>query len=437
LRDDDTLTMAKNQAPIVLNPFVWFSDPDGDNIMIDREADNADLIRQEIDYVNKKFTITPVRDQVGLTAITFRANDLVDAAPGFDRVGRKARSLSTMDDNERVVGPRRDLITQYRFIVKLIDGKRPLVVDDGIPMKVFNEDQDSILVGDLDNFVSDPDGGALTFTAMDIPDQFLKVMIDKDTHELRVGSALKDFWSKDTLWFTIKAKSAKELTAFANVRVLINSVNDAPQEFTLLTPEHRAWIDNIEVQTLNFTWEESQQNQWEIGKITYKLYCYMNQDLQNFIEVPVDEPKWSVGRLEFIDMLKGNLAELKNYTWWVKAFDEEGVSVSSTDKFTFIIPSVGVEMEYNTIPTKLTFDGNYPNPFNGLTTVKFGVPTNTTVDVTVWDMSGRRIATLAQGRVIAGWHTATWNANALPTGLYFIRITAGSEQIMKKAVLIK
>lgn len=439
LRDDDILTMSKNQAPIVLNPFNWFVDPDGDAVMIDREADNADLLRHDIDYENNKFTITPIFNQIGSTVFTFRANDLVDRAPGFDGLRKRtARTIGEINPNENLVGPRRDLITEYKFTVKLIDGKRPVVVQDGIPLQIIKEDADSVLVGDLDNFVADPGGGQLTFTALDVSDH-IRVLITGATNELRITSAIKDFWSTDTLWFTIKAKSDKDLTAFTTVRVLINSVNDTPEAFALLTPEKRAHVSN-DLPTVDFTWEPSIQNQWEIGTITYKLYCYLGMDLVNFIEVPIPPEagsKWSVDRLEFITMLQGILTEEKTFTWWVKAFDSEGLNVSSTETFTFVIPNISVNSEYSSIPTKLTFDGNYPNPFNGLTTIKYGVPTNGTVDVTVWDISGRRIATLAQGRVSAGWHTAAWNANSLPTGIYFIRVATGNEQIMKKALLVK
>ena len=443
LADDNILTMAKNQPPIVLNPFIWFSDPDGDQIMIDREANNADLLRHEIDYVNQKFTISTIRDQVGETVFIFRANDLVERAPGFDGLlGRKAR---TLDSDASNFGPVRDLITEYRFTVKLIDGRRPVVAAEGVPLQVITEDSQNNAVGDLDDFISDPDGGALAFQALDVPQEHLTVNIDQNSHQMTVTSAMKDFWSPDILSFSIKATDPTALTVFTPVTVQITSINDAPEDFALLTPEKKAHVSNTEFdggpwrENLEFTWEMSMQNEWEIGGITYKLFAYLGQDFVNSIEIPIpveDGEKYVVGREEFVTMTKGRLDQSKTYTWWVKAFDEEG-AITSTEPFTFVLPSVDVQSEYTSIPTKLEFNGNYPNPFNGLTSVKFGVPTTGAVEVTIFDMTGRRISTLLSGNLGAGWHTASWNASHLPTGMYLVRIATANEQIMKKAVLIK
>ena len=85
---------------------------------------------------------------------------------------------------------------------------------------------------------------------------------------------------------------------------------------------------------------------------------------------------------------------------------------------------------------------NYPNPFNPTTTINFDVPEATNVRLEVYDMMGRRVATLVNGSLSAGRYEATWNArsdagNQVASGVYLYRIQAGSFKAVKRMVLMK
>ncbi len=63
----------------------------------------------------------------------------------------------------------------------------------------------------------------------------------------------------------------------------------------------------------------------------------------------------------------------------------------------------------------------YPNPFNPSATIPFALPEAANVALTVYDVLGRRIATLADGRYEAGRHEAIFDGSRLASGLYIVR----------------
>jgi len=80
-----------------------------------------------------------------------------------------------------------------------------------------------------------------------------------------------------------------------------------------------------------------------------------------------------------------------------------------------------VVSEEQQIPESYELLGNYPNPFNPTTTVPFDLPEASIVKITIYDLTGRRVALLADGSYHAGSHTLTFDGSRLPTGVYFIR----------------
>ena len=94
------------------------------------------------------------------------------------------------------------------------------------------------------------------------------------------------------------------------------------------------------------------------------------------------------------------------------------------------------------LPTEYALKANYPNPFNPTTTIQFDVPEASDVRLEVYDMMGRRVATLVNGNFNAGRYEATWNArsdagNAVASGVYLYRLQAGSFESVKRMVLMK
>lgn len=87
--------------------------------------------------------------------------------------------------------------------------------------------------------------------------------------------------------------------------------------------------------------------------------------------------------------------------------------------------------------TAYTLIQNYPNPFNKETTIPFELPEMSNVELTVFDLLGRKVVVLADGMYPAGRHELTLNAASLSNGLYFYSLKSGGEVRTRKMIIQK
>ena len=86
-------------------------------------------------------------------------------------------------------------------------------------------------------------------------------------------------------------------------------------------------------------------------------------------------------------------------------------------KLTGVIRATGPSLE------DYSLSQNFPNPFNPLTTIRFGIPTRSRVHLTIYNLLGQRVAELVNEEIGAGYGERSWNAN-VSSGLYFYRLEA-------------
>jgi len=115
----------------------------------------------------------------------------------------------------------------------------------------------------------------------------------------------------------------------------------------------------------------------------------------------------------------------------IPAFYILGLETKLTDE---IVTSVQSE-EQN--PVAFSLVQNYPNPFNPSTVISYQLPENGTVTLKVYDVLGNEVATLVNEEKPAGLYELTWNAESLPSGVYFYKLQAGSFIETKKMILLK
>jgi hypothetical protein len=89
------------------------------------------------------------------------------------------------------------------------------------------------------------------------------------------------------------------------------------------------------------------------------------------------------------------------------------------------------------IPETYNIHNIYPNPFNPVTNIEFGLPENTFVKIIVYDIKGRQIATLMNSFQFAGYYSLIWDASDSPSGVYFIDMTSDGFKQTKQVVLMK
>ena len=100
----------------------------------------------------------------------------------------------------------------------------------------------------------------------------------------------------------------------------------------------------------------------------------------------------------------------------------------------FVILSVNAD---NLIPETLVLSPNFPNPFNSITKISFGLPETTVLSLQVFDISGRVVCTLATGEYKSGYHNIVWDAESFASGVYFINLQTEQEKNAIKVVLVR
>jgi subtilisin family serine protease len=88
-------------------------------------------------------------------------------------------------------------------------------------------------------------------------------------------------------------------------------------------------------------------------------------------------------------------------------------------------------------PNAFSISQNHPNPFNPQTDISYAIPADCEVRLHVFNLLGRKVATLVDEHQSAGVYKVRWDAYEMPSGVYFYRITAGQFTAMNKMILLK
>jgi subtilisin family serine protease len=93
------------------------------------------------------------------------------------------------------------------------------------------------------------------------------------------------------------------------------------------------------------------------------------------------------------------------------------------------------------IPTEFVLEQNFPNPFNPVTTVRYGVPVASSVSLRVYDVLGREVRTLVEGEVAASSHVVQWDGTddagvPLSSGVYFCRLTSDRGDAVSRSMML-
>ncbi|MBI5867283.1 MAG: T9SS type A sorting domain-containing protein [candidate division Zixibacteria bacterium] len=105
-------------------------------------------------------------------------------------------------------------------------------------------------------------------------------------------------------------------------------------------------------------------------------------------------------------------------------------------------PTVVMDDGLELLPSKSELGQNYPNPFNPRTSIQFYLPRPAQVGLDVFDILGRKVATLVNDWISIGIHTVIWDGQddsnrAVASGAYFYRLHAGNRIQTRKMILLK
>jgi photosystem II stability/assembly factor-like uncharacterized protein len=156
-----------------------------------------------------------------------------------------------------------------------------------------------------------------------------------------------------------------------------------------------------------------------------------------FSSIVVDSAKITDTSLALQEIIGTKLTGKTKYFWHLKAVSDTATS-SFSITWSFITPTLSLmKDDKDGIPKSFELGQNYPNPFNPATVITYGLPRNSFVKLSIYDDLGREVKVLVNSQENAGSYSVNFDANNLPSGVYFYRIEAGNYSDTKKLILIK
>jgi len=113
-------------------------------------------------------------------------------------------------------------------------------------------------------------------------------------------------------------------------------------------------------------------------------------------------------------------------------------SLTSTGSTEIFVAKLGAPVSSDPEILPVAFNlSNHPNPFNTNTTIQYSLKQEALVSLEIYNLKGQLVETLLQENIQAGDHTAEWNCQNVPTGMYFLKMKAGNEENTSRMVLMR
>ena len=137
-------------------------------------------------------------------------------------------------------------------------------------------------------------------------------------------------------------------------------------------------------------------------------------------------------KLDMVDTDKGASFRLSE-----KGLEQAKAKSGENLRYSLIINKGKSVVREDELKYTLELYQNYPNPFNPSTVIRFQLPMRSEVSLKVFDMLGREVATLIDGRMNAGYHSVDFDADHLASGIYIYQLQTEEQVFTKKLTLIK
>ena len=230
-----------------------------------------------------------------------------------------------------------------------------------------------------------------------------------------------------------------------------DAINFPPSDFSLLSPENG---DTVHINSSNqndsllFEWEESIDPDGDsiqyifgiviVGGWGAPTFTLMYEDTLNQTHLSLSNTFIADSIAEIRDSDDTN--DLVWCSWYVYAFD--GLELNGGGHELAFDFSGYLGLYNEALPKEFAIHPAFPNPFNPTATLRYDLPENSLVNITVYDMLGRQVKTLVNQTQDAGYRTVIWNATndygrPVSAGVYLYQIQAGEYISTKKMVLLK
>jgi subtilisin-like proprotein convertase family protein len=130
--------------------------------------------------------------------------------------------------------------------------------------------------------------------------------------------------------------------------------------------------------------------------------------------------------------------------WMLTVSDHAGADTGTLNTWCLRITYAGGAVSVAAVsePPALALSQSFPNPFSRETQIRFALPREMEIDLSVYDISGRRVATIASGKMPAGHHSAFWagrdgHGRPVASGVYFYRLVTDERTLTRKMLRLK
>ena len=316
-----------------------------------------------------------------------------------------------------------------------IDNNAP-IASDGL----FTTNEDTDYSGTFS--ASDAEGDSLTYSILDSTDNGTLILSDPISGTFTY-SPIENFNGSDSLTFSV---SDGILLDTGTVNITVVGLNDAPSSFAL-SEQDSVYItmDNFATDSISFTWDESIDVDGDELLYDFTASIIVNGQVKaeyNSSSLTIREMK--IDHQSVFDEIFAAQAMFGEIEWDVSVRDSMVEVTSENGALTLGVNASAAVLSINgeLLPDVFFLHQNYPNPFNPVTTLRYDLPENSLVNVTVYDMLGRQVKTLMDQTQDAGYRSLIWDATndygkPVSAGICLYQIQSGEYMQTKKMVLLK
>ncbi len=302
----------------------------------------------------------------------------------------------------------------------------------------------------LDFKLSNEKEGVLNISWTQLPPLDTAILIERSEDGLvynevaKVPAADKEFEDRNVqekeYTYRIRALRNSQYSAYTYPKTAVPQFSEASlSDFSLLSPAPNAGfvIEGEPENEIVFEWEESESMlevmyRWELANAENTGNIFLTKD-------SLQTTKTSLKFSEIEQIMAENAIEegdTLRVKWTVFAASE--TVQKQANNYSDVIFQRAVVFDSELLNGEKAFlDQNYPNPFNPITTIEYHLADNTPVELSVYNISGVKVADLDQGMKQKGTHSVSFNAENFASGVYFYRLQAGNTVQIRKMLLIK
>ncbi|MBN2089453.1 PKD domain-containing protein [candidate division KSB1 bacterium] len=303
-----------------------------------------------------------------------------------------------------------------------------------VPNQNFDEDTQKILTRSfLENLTSDEDN---------VRSEFRYKLVDNVNIKFSIAA------NGDMLLFTEPDWCGEEITIMvvedgagaadsSIFKITVNPVPDPPQPFELVSPNASSLFTWL--WPMRFTWQQVVDPDPN-DQTFYYFILSRSATFADTLEAMVLPP----GTTNSFDYMAPYKRKPKGtYYWSLAAFDMDGNFVMCKKPAHFSIMIDDVEtVNTGEIPKEFALHQNHPNPFNPETQIRFGVPEQSYVNLTIYNSLGQKIRTLVDEEYAPGLYDVRWDAcdenhNKVSSGIYIYQLKTEKQVMYRKMLLLQ